>query len=1382
MHYNVIIQKKIRKTRRCCAADKYDANGFPGNGGSEKSEVNGMATYYDDTEYERRGGGFWGKFLAVFLGFLFGIICTLGGLAGLGYVLYAKIKIAEGFKAVNKITGSDIDYSEYITEEYAQKTIAELMKDLGALSSDFQNQTASLSSLEKFSPKVRETAESIVKKISEYGVAVDTDVLMTTPLSGMSEFLTDTLNTVEVGKVLDKSGILVESNDSYEILMLLCYGEKGVDYAVDGEGRPVKDDKGNVTMLGSAAPTTVGDLTKDTNKVLDKMTLSAVMNATNSLDNSDPMIRALLYGAEGENYTYDEEKKEVTMLPLRYKYDEENNSITDADGKTYAYDETGKKWLAEDGGYILSLSAQPTVKAAAADEETVSYTYAVYTKEGTLVCSLAAAGTPDTYHAFDKQNNLLKHQPLSVGDLMGGDLTGILNDIRLGDALKVTAASDAILIALAYGSEGTDYIIEDGKIKPLTPPTTIGSLTDGQTSEIFDKIELGAVMKVDPSDDVMCALAYGTKNKHYKVVEETVGEETVKAIEMLPIVYTLKDGVLFDDEGNETASELLAGGVYKVTIAEGEGETATETIYYAKPDAAGAADYFLYETETCAGDKILYKKTTLNDLMNGDASSLIDNVELGTLMGLDGSSDKMLLSLAYGSEGVDYEIDASTNAIVRLEGGKAPTTVKDLRNDETASGLLKGLKLGDVLGISPLDQFDDAKKDPDPMMLALAYGEEGTDYVIEEKDGEKVIVWLGDSGPRTIGDLTAGDSEIFDTITLASVMNLTPASDPIMISLAFGKDTHYTIVEEEFVMLPQKYTLKEGVLYDDNGEAVTAEATGVEGVYKVTFVKGTGETQKTEIYYAKADSAGDAEYYLYTDETCAGEKVLYKKTSIGDLKGDNASDIIKDIQLATVLDLTPSSDSILIALAYGNEGEDFEYILDGEGNKTGFRMLGDAKPRTIRELQKGDLINEVRLGDALGVSPLDEKPDAIMVALAYGNAGQHYEIKDGKIVWLTDPEGKPYAPRTIADLKNGSGIIDDIYLSTVLNVTAGSDKIMRALAYGNEGEDYIIRDGAIVMLNDAKPRTIKQLKDSNLVNEIRLSAILQTKPEDKITMYLLYGVEGTHYKMENGEVVMLGDYTPRTIGDLSGDNSPVSTITKDLTIGDLVGTAGDSKLLAKISDWKIAQLSDQSQINTIKLGEVIDIKDTDPALLKNLAETSIGELNTRINTMTLAEILGEEQVNGSTFLKHLDTSTINSLAADLDKLTIQQVFEDKIYKKDADGNYVLGEDGSKVLTGTWKYLLVKDGKEQECQIKEIDSLVSNMTANMQSATLNDLSDDKILTLDEAFRRKNIKYDFGPLEKIEPYFNAQGQEKTTIGELTITELVDYVGKLLDKVGA
>ena len=69
---------------------------------------------------------------------------------------------------------------------------------------------------------------------------------------------------------------------------------------------------------------------------------------------------------------------------------------------------------------------------------------------------------------------------------------------------------------------------------------------------------LNSSLTADEIDEITGIIKEKTKNKHYKVVEETVGEETVKTIEMLPIVYTLKDGVLFDDEGNETVSELLA--------------------------------------------------------------------------------------------------------------------------------------------------------------------------------------------------------------------------------------------------------------------------------------------------------------------------------------------------------------------------------------------------------------------------------------------------------------------------------------------------------------------------------------------------------------------------------------------------------------------------------------------------------------------------------------------------------------------------------------------------------------------------------------------------------------------------------------------------------
>ena len=61
-----------------------------------------------------------------------------------------------------------------------------------------------------------------------------------------------------------------------------------------------------------------------------------------------------------------------------------------------------------------------------------------------------------------------------------------------------------------------------------------------------------------------------------------------------------------------------------------------------------------------------------------------------------------------------------------LEGGKKPTTVGDLTDDESAGKLLNDIQLGSVLGISPLDKYDeDAENDPDPLMLALAYGEEG---------------------------------------------------------------------------------------------------------------------------------------------------------------------------------------------------------------------------------------------------------------------------------------------------------------------------------------------------------------------------------------------------------------------------------------------------------------------------------------------------------------------------------------------------------------------------------------------------------------------------------------------------------------------------------
>lgn len=1528
-----------------------------------------MATYYD--EEERKKGGFWGKFLAVLLGFLFGIIATIGSIAAIGYALFAKIKIKDGISSVNKITGSDIDYKEYITDEYAEKTISALLSDLSSLVSEFQGGKGSLSSLNKISPQVETQVTKIADALqSDYNiplavnsphkdaegnilddadnVIIDKDGnvvkqdgngnailtgddgemlvgLMDVPLSQLAPFIKKSMEPIELGAVLasQKIDMLKQGANNYELMMLLCYGDK-TDYETDGNGNIVRDENGKAVMKNGAKATTVGDFLSGEGgegesggvvSILEKISVAGLLDATDSLDESNALVRALLY--ETDTYALDDE-----------------NAFTAPDGTKYTYDAEAGQWTDGKGGRIRPVSAP--LKAAAfsyaASDSSSLYVYRVYDKDGKLVCSLAAAEESGKFEAYD-ENDELKTSPRSVKSFMnalggeGGDITDLLSDVQLSALLgldeKTYSEDTKMLYALAYGTLGSDFKLEinaDGKEEVVmlggSKPATVSDLLDGGNA-LFDKISLDSIMTVKRTDNVICALAYGTKGKTY------TWEEGDEAPAMLPVRYTLKADGLYD-YNDEKAHAVLdeETGVYTVTIAETEG-----TIYYAKAEKTGDATYYLYQTPDCSGEKLLYQKTTLGDLLSGP-NDLLNDIQLGSLMGLTATSDKILLALAYGTKGTDYEIVTTTDAetgeeiktLVLLDGGKKPTTVGDLTDDESAGKLLNDIQLGSVLGISPLDKYDeDAENDPDPLMLALAYGEEGIDYEVAREDGENVIRWLGDSKPRTIRDLTAGNSSLFDSITLASVMDIKPDSPPLMIALAYGKESHYIMENGNFVMLPVQYTKQGDTLLDDDGEAVNAVLNPDTNIWTVTEESGKDIT----VRYAKADD--DGYYYLYADESCAGSKIAYKKTSISDLKGDNASDIIYNIQLGTVLDISPldkydaekeEPDALMLSLAYGEENTHYRIKTDAEGTYY-IEWLTDAAtgkkyaPRTIRDLQSGNIIDEVQLSSVLEVSPLDPDADKLMAALAFGNEGQHYEIVDGEIVWLTDAEGNPYAPRTIKDLKKGSAIVNDIYLATVLDVTPASDGVLISLAYGNEGEDYEIVNGEIHMLRDATPRTISELKKGDLIDNIRLSAVLTAaKKDDKISMYLLYGIEGTHYRydeptdkieMLSREVGVLNNvaydergnalpgaveaagagesfiytytyndtiwlltslsgkttetengtieyycvtdetgaavlYRPRTIGDLSGDSTLVSDITKDLTIQDLVGDTGDSKLLNAISAWKIDELSNQKKIMSLKMSDVIEIDDSSPAILKAMQGWTLGDLNDqdKINTLKLTDILEKTQVENNTILKHLQNSTVASLADDLENLKLQKVFADDVYKtvkteegtiyfvnqkgerlyeNPADGKFYTSDtfepatESARVLTGTWKYLLTdKEGKEGDYTITDMGTLVSNMTANIQKATLNDLKEDGIIDVTKkedgtTFLDSAVTYKFeftytypedipmiGGTSKTETIGEVTTKYyrdgivddehlKISVGELTITELLNYVGEVV-----
>lgn len=174
-----------------------------------------MATYYEE---EKKGGGFAGKLLAVFLGFLFGIIVTIGSIAGVGYYLYAKMRIREGINLVGQITGNDIKYQDYISDEYAEKTVSALLKDLQALASSFSGKTITLDDLNKISPQVE-------KKVTDLANLLETDynipVTVTSPNKDEAGNILDEANNV----ILDKDGNIVKKDENGKAILTSENGE-----------------------------------------------------------------------------------------------------------------------------------------------------------------------------------------------------------------------------------------------------------------------------------------------------------------------------------------------------------------------------------------------------------------------------------------------------------------------------------------------------------------------------------------------------------------------------------------------------------------------------------------------------------------------------------------------------------------------------------------------------------------------------------------------------------------------------------------------------------------------------------------------------------------------------------------------------------------------------------------------------------------------------------------------------------------------------------------------------------------------------------------------------------------------------------------------------
>lgn len=198
------------------------------------------------------------------------------------------------------------------------------------------------------------------------------------------------------------------------------------------------------------------------------------------------------------------------------------------------------------------------------------------------------------------------------------------------------------------------------------------------------------------------------------------------------------------------------------------------------------------------------------------------------------------------------------------------------------------------------------------------------------------------------------------------------------------------------------------------------------------------------------------------------------------------------------------------------------------------------------------------------------------------------------------------------------------------------------------------------------------------MNGIYVKDVLDITPDSSALLRTLaYGEEDVDYYIEGEEFVMIGNAKPKTIADLTLglDGMKISSVVDIVTDEEAEDSGGtltaSHPLMQAIADWTLTDFSDPAKIGSLTIGQVIDIvtdeEETDdnpasPKILQLLADVPIDgkELGAAIDGFTIGEMLGEESTSDG-FLALLKNSTLNSLAGDLNNLTVQQMFADNIY-------------------------------------------------------------------------------------------------------------------------
>lgn len=563
---------------------------------------------------KQSGGGILKVILSLFLGFILGIVGTVGGVVGLGYYLGTQVKIKDAVTTVENLAGFDIDYSSYLSAPYADNTLEYLFMGVYGAVTEIIDGKGTLNTLAEISPYVKtliigtEDQPSLLNSYLEffesYGLKIDSNALMNKYLvkKDLANYNTDYLVDYLLDKVyaIPVGGLFnVEPKAENNLIIRIFYGEKDLDYTID-ENNKIQPIEGRDATL------TIGDMINEgLNIDVKNEPIDSFLTLKPSKKPSELMY-TLAYGAKYK-YTVNTEKDIVEMNQVWYTY--ENNTFYDAE----------------------NVAVQLTAKT---EVSPTSYLL-TFTDGSEQLVTLNALDNKYYATTNDENQDPILYKKLTINDLTK-DGEDIFNSLTLLEVLHLNGEAHPILLSIACGTKNIDYTV-DPSTKEITmlegkKACTIGDLQNpSKTKNIIENIRLVDVISYEDTEKpiaenlLLMYVLYGKKDIHY-----TLEGTNLDNLQMLKRrIAKTDDNGYYNEYGelNQQYEVWFTNQGYTLVEDDSLGTIETEDGKVAK----------LYYIKNPSGEFMYFEPTTVGSL--ADKNSVFNNITnrltLGELLGVE---------------------------------------------------------------------------------------------------------------------------------------------------------------------------------------------------------------------------------------------------------------------------------------------------------------------------------------------------------------------------------------------------------------------------------------------------------------------------------------------------------------------------------------------------------------------------------------------------------------------------------------------------------------------------------------------------------------------------------------------------------------------------